>query len=326
MRASPPDPISSASIVRFLLASGAIPSSAIVRADLRLLTSRRDRFALHQVQLNGETPYVVKTVRDSTGTPYLFAEGAVLEWLQSCPQLAGVGPRCRARSRDGAIVVLERIPGDPQERMHAPDGEAKATLLAALHRETWGTGLGVTTVLPPVFGAICRGWTGNQHALSLLLASCPDPASLVAGLSRTARAWRRGSLIHSDVKPEHWFAHTLNGFERRLIDWELVRVGDPAWDVGSALHDWVSAGPLAAAAATFVAAYRDAAGPHVWDADFGLRTALCTGTRLTQTALERLNTGTDSGVAELLHRADGIFRRPEPLAGWIEAAAAGRAG
>lgn len=328
MRPPLPDLIPSAAVVRFLLASETVPRSAIVRGDLRLVTSTRDRFALHQVQWNEAVPYVVKTARDITALPYLFGEGAVLEWLQAQPALTGIGPRCHARSVDGAIVVLERIPGDPYLGALASHGDAAAMAktLALLHRGTAGIPFGVTSVLPPVFDAICRHRTPNQAALTRLRAMSPDPARLLAGLSRTAREWRRRSLVHSDVKREHWFSHSLNGFELRLIDWELVRLGDPAWDVAGALHDWVSAGSVDAAAATFAATYRHAAGPQIWADDFGLRVALSTATRLSQTALERLNTGSDHGVGELLHRADEMFRRPEPFAEWIGAAAGRVAG
>src|ERR1700733_3135527 len=73
-------------------------------------------------------------------------------------------------------------------------------------------------------------------------------------LDRLGDLWRAETLIHNDVKgdnvlvipPKSGAART--SIEIRLVDWELVQYGDPAWDLAGALQDfvvfWVNTLPL----------------------------------------------------------------------------------
>jgi aminoglycoside phosphotransferase (APT) family kinase protein len=78
--------------------------------------------------------------------------------------------------------------------------------------------------------------------------------SLGQALDAAGQMWRGETVIHGDIK----FDNILVGVERKLpepageavwiVDWEFVQIGDPAWDLGSALHDflvfWTSSMPL----------------------------------------------------------------------------------
>ena len=78
----------------------------------------------------------------------------------------------------------------------------------------------------------------------------------VRRLDRLGDLWQPETLIHNDVKgdnvlvipPKPGVAGT--SIEIRLVDWELVRYGDPAWDLAGALQDfvvfWVNTLPLGA--------------------------------------------------------------------------------
>lgn len=53
--------------------------------------------------------------------------------------------------------------------------------------------------------------------------------------------WRVGALVHGDVKWDNCLHDADGGRERvRLIDWESAALGDPAWDIGSALSQYLS--------------------------------------------------------------------------------------
>ncbi|WP_437293165.1 phosphotransferase [Sorangium sp. So ce426] len=77
--------------------------------------------------------------------------------------------------------------------------------------------------------------------------------ALCAALDRLREQWSPETVIHGDVKSDNIlvlpapYGAAAGPPEVRLVDWELVQLGDPAWDVGSALHDlvlfWISTMP-----------------------------------------------------------------------------------
>jgi hypothetical protein len=71
-----------------------------------------------------------------------------------------------------------------------------------------------------------------------------EPA-LSRGLEETRGLWQCATVIHGDVKLDNILVRTRtpDGMDDCgavcLVDWELLQYGDPAWDVGSALHDFM---------------------------------------------------------------------------------------
>ena len=53
--------------------------------------------------------------------------------------------------------------------------------------------------------------------------------------------WKTQSLIHGDMKHDNviFVLDQKNNMTCKIIDWELVDIGDPAWDVGVFLHDFL---------------------------------------------------------------------------------------
>ena len=59
--------------------------------------------------------------------------------------------------------------------------------------------------------------------------------SLLAG-------WRAETVIHGDFRPDNVLVrkgHAGQSWEVRIIDWEMVQLGDPAWDLAGALMAFV---------------------------------------------------------------------------------------
>lgn len=54
--------------------------------------------------------------------------------------------------------------------------------------------------------------------------------------------WQADRLMHGDIKWANWITFATSSSTRRikLIDWELASLGDPCWDIGSALASYVS--------------------------------------------------------------------------------------
>jgi thiamine kinase-like enzyme len=68
--------------------------------------------------------------------------------------------------------------------------------------------------------------------LPLLRKAAARPA-LVRGLRRARGAWRELALIHGDLKHDNLLRDGAGHYA--LIDWEMARIGDPAWDLAGLL-------------------------------------------------------------------------------------------
>jgi hypothetical protein len=74
-------------------------------------------------------------------------------------------------------------------------------------------------------------------------------------LARLLARWRSQTVIHGDIRFDNVLIRPrrsgdVDSFELRLVDWEMVQFGDPAWDVAGALQEflvfWVSTMPQSA--------------------------------------------------------------------------------
>lgn len=119
-------------------------------------------------------------------------------------------------------------------------------------------------------------------------------------------------LVHGDLKWDNCLIDARGGI--RVVDWEHVAHGDPAWDVAGILQDYVAVRRTlgdhpgrAESIAAFMTAYLDFVEPAQRQR-FAERAARLTGARLVQTALEYAATGVD-----LLGDALRILREPRTL-------------
>jgi len=56
------------------------------------------------------------------------------------------------------------------------------------------------------------------------------------------KIWRIETIIHGDLKFDNMIfatSETKKGSELKLLDWELVQIGDPAWDIGTILFNFL---------------------------------------------------------------------------------------
>ena len=63
-------------------------------------------------------------------------------------------------------------------------------------------------------------------------------------LDELNRSWAATALIHRDIRLKNFLltapVRTMRHADVKLIDWELASVGDPRWDIGSALGNYLS--------------------------------------------------------------------------------------
>ena len=75
-------------------------------------------------------------------------------------------------------------------------------------------------------------WATPQIASLLHLAAADS--LLVSGLREARRMWRPLALIHADLKHDNVLVEsTPEGWKVTVLDWEMARVGDPAWDLAT---------------------------------------------------------------------------------------------
>ncbi len=160
-------------------------------------------------------------------------------------------PGLRAFLADESAMVLELVPGGCL-RWGAASGAARAAgrALATVHWTLRLPGLADDPRLgelpedPPPLLSMHRPGSALLRDLSPatldLLRFVQGREEMTAGLEAAAAGWRAVSLIHGDFRADNVLAFetAADGVPRiHLVDWELLRWGDPAWDVAGALRD-----------------------------------------------------------------------------------------
>lgn len=308
-----------AALLRFVMQRGILSPRAVVDGTCIAMTSRRERFTLDTLSDRGEPLAVVKSAPLPINRPYLAAEAAALTLIGRHHGLRGMAPAHLASDAAAGILVMEFVA--VQTDAAGVDPASAAETIGALHRETTHTDIGATAKLPPIFDALLHGWTRKADALERLWTLAADPAALRAHVVTARTQWRRACLVHADVKREHWYRRPTDGGRAWcLIDWEMVRVGDPAWDVASIIHDHVVSDPartLPDESRAFLEHYRRVAGPAIWTDGLENRIAAALAMRLLQTALETLTMNVALDVRSHVAAAERIFAHAGALASEI---------
>lgn len=308
-----------AALLRFVMQRGILSPRAVVDGTCWATTSRRDRFMLDTLFDRGQPIAMVKSAPLAINRPYLAAEAAALSLIRRHPALRGMAPAHLASDAAGGRLVMEFVAA--QADAAGVDPAAAAETIGALHRETTNTDIGATRTLPPIFDALLRGWTPKPDALGRLWSLTTDPIGIRAHVGAARARWVRACLVHADVKREHWYRRTASdGRSWCLIDWEMVRVGDPAWDVAGVMHDHVLSNPTRAlpdASREFLDRHRRTAGPVIWRDGIEDRIVGALGVRLLQTALEMLTMNVDFDVRPYVTAAERVFAHAGTLASEI---------
>lgn len=174
--------------------------------------------------------------------------------------LAAAIPRCYGYDRDRGVLVLELVAGGLTLReYHVRGGHFSRLLAARLGR-----------ALAAVHGLVADPEDGGQRAAAAarppwaLAAHEPELGfvrdfseaavqvvrmlqgsdELCALLEELRREWRASALVHNDVRWDNCVVSPPPGSRRttrlRLVDWELAEWGDPRWDLGCALAEYLA--------------------------------------------------------------------------------------
>jgi Ser/Thr protein kinase RdoA (MazF antagonist) len=272
---------------RYLLDRGLVSPTAILRADVAVVDQSMSHRAF-RVDVGGRPRLFLKAA-DRLGTEGrdLSVEVAVYRLATTSRPLARTLPRCHYLDEAAGVVVLDAVPGDTLAAYltpaNAPDPRAAALLaaygeaIARVHRvptEPLGAPPWLLIALEPMWG----GYEWLPPPCAALLRRLAATPAMREGFRRTRDRWRPRVLVHGDLRWANVLvAEEPDDARLRIVDWELACLGDPSWDVGSALADLVmllalqrtggaSRAELVAWAAPLLAAYRhelDAA-PSDW--------------------------------------------------------------
>lgn len=235
-----------AEAVDYLLRRGLLEPEAVVAGELvvRDVSSRNCNFA---VEVGDGTSYLLKQGRSADGAATVAREAAVYERLISeGEELRSCLPDFLGYDADVGVLVLELLEAEDLRSRHlrleefpAALGEALGTALGTLHRETRAV---YPEARPPWVLSIHRPDTGVFRDVSAanleLIKIVQSDDGLGERLDELRAGWRVETLIHQDVK---WDNCLVTDDDRlRLIDWEIAVAGDPHWDLGSALSQYLT--------------------------------------------------------------------------------------
>jgi Predicted choline kinase involved in LPS biosynthesis len=237
-------------VARYLLARATLSARALVDEGLvvRDVSSRHRNF---RVEIPGGGGGVQLKQGNSPDTQLTVArEARVYQELKTLDaRFTDLIPKVHDYDAERGILITELISDAEDLRaqqirtgtFRADIGASIGEALALLHGcAPPDVEAGVSCPLPPFLGIyqptleIFRNASvANLQLIRIVQAS----TELRAHLSRVKANLRREALLHNDIRWDN-FLITEQGL--KLVDWEAAAYGDPAWDLGSVLGQYLS--------------------------------------------------------------------------------------
>jgi Ser/Thr protein kinase RdoA (MazF antagonist) len=259
-------------VVPYLLEQGLVSVAGIVESDLEVIDAGRRNQNLKIVRRRGPS-YLIKQPGEGEHATEatIRCEASFYNHCQFDPNAAdvrGLLPGLHGWDEERSLLVLELVDGRPlwthYAATSAPEfpSDSAAPLGGALgtfHRvfreglslsDEWA---GLRTAPPWILFAhrptpeiFARLSPANLQVLKLLQKNRP----MAAKLDSLRTEWTADTLIHNDIKGDNVLVttHADEGVRVRIVDWELIQIGDAAWDVGTVFRDfldyWLLSVPL----------------------------------------------------------------------------------
>jgi len=234
-------------VVGYLLRRGLLAAEAVVDRGLlvREVSSRNCNYA---VEVDGGPSYLLKQGRSTEGRATVAREAEVLE------ELATRGDDVRAHlpdlvgyDREGGVLTLELLREAENLQAHhlrleafpPAVGEQLGAALGTLHREMRETypqapAPWVLSIHRPDTSVFRDASAANLELIGVVQAA----EGLGDRLDELREGWRVETLIHQDAKWENCLVDS--GGRLYLVDWEVAVAGDPHWDLGTAISQYLS--------------------------------------------------------------------------------------
>ena len=245
--------LSHGDVARWLLDRGLLTSADLLDDEvvIRDVSSRNRNY---RIETRCGPSYLLKQAIGIETLTTITNEAAVYELLASGDEeLARSVPRYHGYDAQEGVLVLELVRGAENLRSHhSTSGRFSAGPAAAVGR-TLGL-LHRTTAIDAVATPDEAAWILRIHQPNTSIFRDASAASLdlirviqqahdfPEQLERVRASWTPGARVHGDVKWDNCLVVSLDGIDEtvKLIDWEASTIGDPGWDIGSALSQYLS--------------------------------------------------------------------------------------
>jgi aminoglycoside phosphotransferase (APT) family kinase protein len=260
-------------VVPYLVERDLVDVAAIVEGDLEVVDVGRRNENLKIICQDGPS-YLLK--QPGEGEPSTDAtiryEAAFYSHCQLDPnsaELRNIIPGFQGWDENRHVLILELVDGRPlwahYASITAPEfpsdsAEPLGEALGTLHRifrerssrpDPWMVQLlsappWILFAHRPAPQIIARLSPASLQVLKLL----QQDRAMTAGLDSLRGQWMADTLIHGDIKGDNVLvtARADEDLHVYIVDWELIQVGDAAWDVGSIFRDflgyWLLSVPL----------------------------------------------------------------------------------
>ena len=245
-----------------LLERGVIDLSDLVDGDVRLVSVTRRNFNLRLERRRGSSYLIKRPDPLARSQATLAAEIRFYTLCDEEPRLAEVRRHMAslqtAFPEDGMLVIellegarplREELSATSLEGMSATPAERLGTALGTLHKTfrdpelLADPRLDLLTTAPPWSLSLHRPRLAQLRrlsaALSKLLRIVQTTGDLFDHLDHARHAWTPSTVLHGDIRSSNVLVVHGPPSDVRLVDWELVQKGDPAWDVGGTLEDFI---------------------------------------------------------------------------------------
>lgn len=240
------------SVPAYVARRGLIGVDSIVDGDLvvRDASGRNQGFVVERARAPS---YFLKQYLGSDASATMAYESSLYEAVAGAGgELAGRIPAVIDRDVQERVLILELVPGaeDLRDRhlrlrRFPPElGAEVGRLLASLHRAETVERAALRTD-PPRTLSLHRprlSELGDLSLASLELVSILQRAHEITDrLDRLAATWRPLAPVHQDAKWDNLLhsSRPADGASLRLVDWEHAGLGDPCWDLGTALSQYL---------------------------------------------------------------------------------------
>ena len=264
----------------YLLAQGLLDIEAIIDGELTIVSAAR-RNRNMRVEGPAGAGYLIKQPDDSAQDSYrtIQCEGAFYAFCQQQTETTALSrllPRLVRFDTEGTLLVLELLRNatplwqyywtHDAEQFPVQVSRALGRALGVVHKTFRSSAPAGDTHLPwlrrsvpwimlvhkPGPELMARLSAANYQTLRILQAQ----DNLSKQLDGLRNLWQPDTVIHNDIRGDNILVlpaapgQDSTNMEIRIVDWEMVQLGDPAWDFAASLQDlvlfWIASLPLAA--------------------------------------------------------------------------------